>query len=461
MKKWPLLIVLLLVPACAHGQVLIATPGWHSIPSTALCGGGAESNAPFVDPNNFPANLNASYTSYGFSFQGSATCNQYLMDSNGGVMDTTRHRLIIWGGGHQHYWGNDATSLELTNIGTANPAMIHLNHSGNPNSCPTSGPANTTVSGPNGSICSYLGTGAINNVIAFDKCNWNGTFGAVCSPTGANPGSVHTYDGIAYIPGFDEMGVFGGSFAPNGNASQTAWLLQMSSVLASCAPNLTTNIIGCNPSWTALGNPASNNTFASPGSGNIAVYDPNAQGVWVATLQNLFFFNPSTNTFTQKGNSSIGHHSSGALDPVDKLFILIGPQSTTPPEGVLYFDVSTGSTFTLHIPTTVNCGTITTVYNGLNLPAGQYQGVVWDPISRQVVIYPNGGNTIWLLDPKTWTCTSETYGSTQGTDFPPDTPLVGSAANGTFSHFNYDPGLDVFALCNDPNKDCWYFHRRR
>ncbi len=87
-------------------------------------------------------------------------------------------------------------------------------------------------------------------------------------------------------------------------------------------------------------------------------------------------------------------------------------------------------------------------------------GAVWDPIGKRVVIYPNAGNVIWYLDPTTWTCTSEVYGATQGTDFPQDTPLPSGDA-GTFGHFAYDPAFDVFVLCNDPYNDCWYLRPSR
>jgi glucuronoarabinoxylan endo-1,4-beta-xylanase len=451
------------------GGNLIVTPGWHPIPSTAVCGGGAESNATYVDPANFPNNLNSAYPSYLFNFPGN--CSNLIQDSNSSVMDTFRHRLLIWGGGHQHYWGNDFVSLELNNIGTASPSMFHLNHSGNPNSCPTTGgPPSGQVIGPNGSICNYNAAGNINTVIAFDKC----TYVANCTPTVVNPGSVHTYNGLVYIPPpFDEVAIFGGASAPQGNALQTAWLVGANSILASCAPNLTTNQQGCNPSWVGLGTPANNNFFSNAGGvGVIAAWDPNAQGVWVQTQNSFNFFNPTTNVLTQKTSTGIGYHSNGVIDPIDQYFIYVGPCANgvpgngpngctvSGPEGILYVSVANGSTFTLNHPVTTGCATITTPYNGTSLPAAQYQGVVWDPISRRVVIYPNGGNVIWFLDPHTWTCTSETYGSTQGTDFPQNSPLA-SSADGTFRHFDYDPSMDVFVLCNDWANDCWYLHLMR
>jgi len=87
-----------------------------------------------------------------------------------------------------------------------------------------------------------------------------------------------------------------------------------------------------------------------------------------------------------------------------------------------------------------------------------YPGLAWDPIEKAVIGYPNGGNTMYLLSLKTWTCKTETYGTQQGMDYPQDdAPTQGG---GTFKHFSYFPDLDLFVLCNDPGNDCWYLRRR-
>jgi hypothetical protein len=437
------------------GSGLSTTPGWHKIPGTALCGGPENANA-FVDPNNFPNNLNSSYASYGYGFV--SNCQSFADDSNSAAYDTLRHRMLIFGGGHQHYWGNNVTSLEMSS--GASPHMVLLNHSANPNSCAQTGPASTSVTQSDGSVCNYNSAGSINTVLVLGRC----TYAPGCVPTRVSPGSVHTYNGWTYIPGYDELVLLGGATSPNGNASQNGWLLGAGSISEACAPNTTTNQQGCDPGWTGLGNPASNNYFNNPyGVGVVAAYDPNTQYVWIETQSGLEYFNPATNTVTKTNGPGIGYHSSGVVDPVDKYFILIGPGTTNPIEGIQYFSIAPGSTYARNRPTTTGCGTLTTSMSSPGtLPAAQYQGVTWDPISQKVVIYPNGSNVIWMLDPKTWTCTQETYGSTQGTDYPPNTEMVSSSDEGTFGHFQYDPGLDVFVLCaNVWNQDCWYLRRNR
>jgi hypothetical protein len=409
--------VVVTVNNSGSGPGLSSTPGWHKIPGTALCGG--PENATFTVSDDFPADLGP-YTSYSFPFV--ENCYQALEDSNSAVMDTARHRLIIWGGGHEHYWGNDVWSLELNNVGSSSPVMVHLDYPANPSEI----------------------VGSTSTVETLAACS----YAPGCTPTAQTPGSRHTYDGIVYIPGQDEMASFAGATSPNGNGTENVWLLGMGSVLASCAPN-------CNPNWTDLG------AIMSSGSvGTVSGYDPNTQGVWVATQNDLFFFDPATNALSTKATMSLGYHSVGVVDPVDNYFIIIGPQNASPEEGILYFDISSTSTFTLNRPTTTNCGPVTSgAFANGEWP--QYQGLAWDPVSQQVVIYPNGTNTLYLLNPKTWTCTSETYGSTQGVDYPQDTVINNLGSNGTWKHFNYDPGLDVFVVCNDPYNDCWYLRPKR
>ena len=99
----------------------------------------------------------------------------------------------------------------------------------------------------------------------------------------------------------------------------------------------------------------------------------------------------------------------------------------------------------------------------------QYPGLAWDPIDRVVVIYANGylngaaaGNILYLLDPATWTCKTETWGSTLGVDYPQITPGVLATGDiGTLGHFAYMPQSDIFVLCNDYARDCWYLRRKR
>jgi hypothetical protein len=458
-------------PTAVTPAVIIRTPGWHKINATALCGG--PENAIYEDPDNFPQNINASFASYGMTF--TTQCQNGFRDSNGAMMDTTRHRMILMGGGHVGYRGNDIWSLELSLIGTGTTnnfgvvsPMYHLDHTANGNfgtgggavngpACPASGPIGATVIEANGASCTFLGPassspGTLGSINAEGVCGYT----AGCFPTGATIGSNHNYEQMSYIPLQDELAQIGiAGTVPQGNGNDNTWLLPMSSVVPSCAPTLppnNTNVQGCNPLWQNIGNVAN---FSFGNVAVVTVYDPNTQGVWSQTTGGLFFFNPATNVITRKSTNPNGSHFSGVFDPIHNYFIFAGFQSEG---GIRYINIGAGGTFPFINPTTTNCSGVT------GAPNQQYPGMVWDPIDRRVVIYPNTSATLYILDPVTWTCTSESYGSIQfpaaGADYPQDTPIT-TGQQGTFGHFGYDPGFDVFALCNDPANDCWYLRRRR
>jgi len=350
--------------------------------------------------------------------------------------------------------------MSLVNTSAPTP-MFHLDHSANPVTCPSTGLIDINVAEANGAICGYDSSGALTTVLGLPACDYI----VGCTPTETTtPASVHTYNTTVYIPGYDEMTVFGGATSPNGNAGKNAWLLSMSSVLYTCAPNTTTNQQGCDPIWTPIGNPASDDAYMNTdGVGSMAAYDANTHGVWTQNQNGLEWFNPADNSFTIETSNGVGYHSTAVVDPVDQYLILIGPQSSSPQEGILYISISctnppvcTGSNFTINQPATIGC---TNLIGGSNVNP-QYMGAFWDPVGKRVAIYPNAGNTVWYIDPTTWTCSSETYGTTQGTDYPQGTPLPSGDA-GTYGHFGYDPVLDVAILCNDPYNNCWYLRFNR
>src|ERR1051326_1627950 len=80
------------------------TLGWTELPSTQL-------------QNVCPPNT----ASYAFS----SFCFQAIKAWSGGIADTSRNRLLIWGGGHVDYYGNEIYALSL-----GDHAMVRLNNPG-------------------------------------------------------------------------------------------------------------------------------------------------------------------------------------------------------------------------------------------------------------------------------------------------------------------------------------------
>jgi hypothetical protein len=97
---------------------------------------------------------------------------------NGGTVDTLRNRLLVWGGGHADYWGNEMYALDL--------ASLTIQRIVEPS--PKTSEANCTSALPDGT-----------------------------------PVSRHTYDGLAYIAHADRFFAVDGAMSPCGYADSASW----------------------------------------------------------------------------------------------------------------------------------------------------------------------------------------------------------------------------------------------
>ena len=207
------------------------------------------------------------------------------------MADTKRNRLIIWGGGHVDYSGNEVYSL---NLGTASPTLTRLTN-----------PSDFTKNTP-------------------------GCPGPDANVVDGTPVSRHTYGGLVYLPVQDKMFSFGGSPAPCGNPWSTS--------------TYTLDLSQATPSWQAM-DPVNGYNPGSLYQSNSAVcgYDPNTQTV-ICTSSGVFFrYNPATNTYTQLATSSAApSYSYGVIDPKRKLFIFMGVQYQSTAPHIVAVDISSG-----------------------------------------------------------------------------------------------------------------------
>lgn len=151
-------------PDTADDTGVPATDGWIELADTRL----ADVCPPATDD-------------YDFSY----ACQAVLTAWNGGIADTARDRLIVWGGGHGDYFGNEVYALDIDA-----QALVRLND-----------------------------PSPIDNVDACPFAYVDGT-----------PSSRHTYDGLAYLEHVDRMFVFGGSRASCGFLADDTWTLDLASL---------------------------------------------------------------------------------------------------------------------------------------------------------------------------------------------------------------------------------------
>ena len=136
------------------------TLGWYEVPNSKL-----QSVCP---PNDF------GHSSYAFATE----CSGVVRAWNSAVADTLRNRLIIWGGGHNDYGGNEVYAFELATLQWKR----------------------------------------LNDPSPVTPCEETATDG--------KPNSRHTYGGLSYIADADRLFSFGGVlFCEHGIDTSATWTL--------------------------------------------------------------------------------------------------------------------------------------------------------------------------------------------------------------------------------------------
>jgi len=337
---------------------LAAATGWQELPSTTL-----QNVCP---PDNYGG------SSYGFS----SFCHNVIDAWSGAIADTGRNRLIIWGGGHTDYYGNEIYSL---NLGTTPVTLTRLTNPSLP--------------------------------IADSTCP-----AALADGT---PNSRHTSNNLAYIQHLDRMFVFNGGLAcGNGSNAKDTWTLDLGTL-----------------QWQRM-DPVNGPTVPSSGCCNywaVAAYDPNTQTVFMKWGGSFWQYKYETNTYTLLDNSSpVQYSATGVIDPQRKLFVFMGTEfnSTTPK--VLAISLAAGSNYAVQ--------DWSAQVTGCDALAGaNYPGLAYDSTLDRIVGWPNAGNTVYLFNPDTKTCTPQFFANG------PQNP-VNPTGSGTFGRFAYFPALNRYAV---------------
>jgi hypothetical protein len=306
-----------------------SSSGWQELTNTQLRS---------VCPPNYFNSINYSFADH---------CPAVIVAWSSAVADTKRNRLIIWGGGHTDYSGNEVYSH---NQGASPPTLTLLNNPSdftqNPSGCPDT------------------------NVV-------DGT-----------PVSRHTYGGIVYLPVQDKMFSFAGAPAPCGGPwSNRTYTLDLSQTV---------------PTWQAM-DPINGYNVGLQETSAVCGYDPNTQTVICSTTGVFFRYDPATNTNTLLSTGqSIPSSAYGVIDPKRKLFIFMGPQYQSTAPQVFAVDISSSSSFHVQDWTSQVTGCDA-------LAASTYPGLAYDPVLDRIVGWPNAGNTVYIFNTDQKTCTAQTF----------------------------------------------------
>lgn len=339
---------------------------------------------------------------------GPTACSAVVGAWSGATMDTSRNRLIIWGGGHGDYDGNEVYSLNLS----ANPpTLTRIKDSSTPNPDPT-------------------------------QC--------IAELADGNPNGRHTYNALAYIASEDRMYVERGSLSCNaGSQAGDTWTLDLSAL----------TWLRMDP---ASGSPKPADYAAPSGNGPVtsSAYDPNT-GLVFHDIVGVGFWKYlySTNTYTRlTTNVGTPFNSTMVLDPYREYLYYFGSTDGTGGNAttslgtasVRAIDISAGSSYTMEDWTgdTSGCDGLSRAY---------YPGLAYDPVTHKIVGWPNFGNTVYLFNPDTKVCTTETF---EGG--PPDSVNASSQVftTGTFGRFAYSAPLDAFVVVNHHSTDAYLLRLR-
>lgn len=244
------------------------------------------------------------------------------------------------------------------------------------------------------------------------------------------PNARHTYGGLQYDFYNDVMWVYGGSLSCSaGSSVLDTWKLNLAN-----GNNPTANWHRQDP-VTLVGGPAPDNA----GLGNTSGYDPISRLIYNGDNTNLWSYNVVTNTYTELGGlNPSDFRLSGVVDYQRHLYFIFG-------DGVaMKADINPLHTYSSSTISATNCGA---------MKADNYPGLAFDPVNKVIVGYSEltGGNTVFVYNPDTDSCTQETYAGG---------PVAQPDHNGTFGRFQYFPNLGVFAIVTDWQQNLFILRRQ-
>lgn len=469
--------------------------GWHTLNSTDLFPQyPPASSVDFQVPNT--ANDGGFFNVFAYS---------------GGVADTNNDRLVIWGGGHNDYCGNEVYAL---NLDANPPVMQRLNNPSTAHSaCQTTGSLYTS-----NYVEALPATGTFNNFVS-------------CSGAGCRPNARHTLDSVAFIAHANTLLSLGNEVASiSGLHSDVPWALDLDALYRGFATggvsggDSATNWSRLDTTLATTGAPLSS---CCTGWGDMA-YDPASHLVWLAhdSLYKYDFDGTAglgSNAIVQvTADAARDHQMQGVYDPDQNYWWFFGGADAyntfscancgPTNSGVGYWDLgacatatpaapahcefnwvgnnysyTSGQTTTSHyVPTgcdalyTSQTGNLT--YGGLTknvqglpyLGSSQNPGVAFDPIWHVIVIWQeptaayNVPEALYLFNPDA--SNTVNINALGVTSIPPrqcsqvDTstwtettgpaPRQGSGNSfGVYGRFAYFPTPDVLAVCHG-HVDC-------
>jgi len=423
-----LITALLAAPLSAQTSApfIPAGQGWHDLgantqlqvsagvnPSLAIC----------------PAN---NYGGSGYNF--TSQCDNVFFAWNSGALDDSdEYMLLCAQGGHTDYQGGECYALEY---GTTTPSLVRLNN-------PT-----LPISSNNPSF-GYIpdNGGASTNCVSTTQVS------------GANvcPNARHTYDGVEFIPSTGELMLEAGAVGPNGPLRAIDnWTFNVSALTWTRRDNCGNGLVG----QTCTGQTRPGSAGETVDLSTMAYNSADGKIYYINPYNNdLWSYVPSTHLWAKLASNVLpggyAEYMVTTVDPANNNLIAIQAQN-----GGQIIDKINLSTFSA-TDVTSSCSLAA---NFTPAGTGSAPGVTYDSARKQIVVFPpNLGNTIYVINPSTFSCTSETYSTGNGnsTINGPADPTNG----GTFSSLMlgkraaYSAKEDAFIVMGGPFQHAYALRR--
>lgn len=329
--------------------------------------------------------------------RGIVGCTAVVTAWSGGAYDSKRHRLVLWGGGHGDYYGNELYGFEL--------------RSGKWSRVTEPTPPDKTLPG----------RGIVDQDVLYD----------------GNPVSRHTYDGVEYIEHLDALFGQGGSRANDGGGTSPTWLFDATkgkwSTTAKDGPGGYTN---------AAAYDAARRQVLVRSGGRLSAYDLDSN-TWRAVVG--FGYTPRWPRYEVSGDKT------AVFDPKRGLFWSVGSND------ILVWDAAQEKLVTEDW-VTVGGGDYTNEPRVKGYPDQVFKsgggdvynaeapGFDYDSATDSLVGWPNkGAPRILDLKTKTWSVGNATGAPTSKT------------SGGTYGRFRYIPGYNVFVLVVSVDENVYFY----
>jgi hypothetical protein len=337
-------------------------------------------------------------------------------------MDTTLSRMNL-PGGYGHSDGSDP-NLYYLDLSTA-PAAWHI--------------LGTPYVGYTAYDCNNTGDGAIV-VSSYPPTGAPGACSSTLPSTGTIPAASHLTNNAIYSPSQHQIFKINQNYLAWGvpPADHSLWEID---------PSTGAPTVLCD-SCSGVGQPSQSNEL-------VTYENTNDHLIYVFDTVYLYSYDPSSPTtppvkLNPTGPYSTQNSMSGTIDTVKNYFVLIGPNLGSHFFG--YIDLS-DPTYALHDMTSTADATCAPAV------ASAFPGIDWDSRAHEVVMFPGtstNGNTIYILNTTSWTCTTSAMTGVDTVNAFWDTPIPTSSAG----RFKFAPAIDAFAWCGQPGKNCFGLRRR-